>query len=188
MINPFLTGKKIYLSSLSKIDISDRYIDWLNDEEVCRDNSHATFPNTRSKTIAYIDHLEKSKDEVAFAIKLIKNDLHIGNAAVQKIDRINRSAELAILIGDKKYWGKGIASEVYSLLIKYGFDTLNLNRISSGQTIDNKGMIKVCEKSGMKKEGILRQVLYKNGGYLDAGIYSILKKEFVRTQKEIKNK
>lgn len=188
MINPFLIGNKIYLSQLSQNDISDRYINWLNDEEVCRDNSHARFPNTRSKTLSYIEHLEKSKDETAFAIRWKKNDLHIGNAAIQKIDRINRSAELAILIGDKKYWGKGIASEVYELLIKYGFDTLNLNRISSGQTIANKGMIKVCERSGMKKEGILRQVLYKQGEYLDAAVYSILKREFEKVKKHIKNK
>ncbi|HAY33182.1 MAG TPA: GNAT family protein [Ignavibacteria bacterium] len=178
MINPFLIGSKIYLSPLSKADISEKYISWLNDKEVCRDNSHATFPNTRSKTVAYIENLEKSKDEAAFAIRWKKNNLHIGNAAIQKIDRINRSAELAIIIGDKKYWGKGIASEVYRLLIEYGFDTLNLNRISSGQTLANKGMIKVCEKSGMKREGVLRQILYKEGKYLDAGIYSILKKEF----------
>ncbi|MBK8982279.1 MAG: hypothetical protein IPM38_08140 [Ignavibacteria bacterium] len=69
MINPFLTGNKIYLSPLSKADISEKYISWLNDKEICRDNSHATFPNTRSKTIAYIENLEKSKDEVAFAIR-----------------------------------------------------------------------------------------------------------------------
>ncbi|MBK8982278.1 MAG: GNAT family N-acetyltransferase [Ignavibacteria bacterium] len=72
---------------------------------------------------------------------------------------------------------------MYQLLIEYGFDTLNLNRISSGQTLANKGMIKVCEKSGMKREGVLRQILYKEGKYLDAGIYSILKKEFEMKRK-----
>jgi RimJ/RimL family protein N-acetyltransferase len=183
MKNPFLTGEKIYISPLSKKDISDKYVDWLNDKEVCRDNSHATFPNTRAKTIAYLESLESSKDEIAFAIKLKKNDLHIGNIAIKKIDRVNRSAELAIIIGDKNYWNKGAGSEAYKLLIEYGFNTLNLNRISSGQTSGNKGMIRVCEKIGMKKEGQLREVLYKNGEYLDAVIYSILKKDYKRKNK-----
>lgn len=178
MKNPFLTGEKIYITPLSKDDISEKYIDWLNDKDVCKDNSHAIFPNTKSKTLAYINSLENSKDEVAFAIRWKKNDDHIGNIAIKKIDRINRSAELAIIIGDKKYWSKGVGSEAYKLLIEYGFNTLNLNRISSGQTAANKGMIKVCEKMGMKKEGTLRQVLYKNGEYLDAVIYSILKKDY----------
>lgn len=181
MTNPFLTGEKIYLAPLSKKDISDIYISWLNDKEVCKDNSHATFPNTRAKTLAYIKSLENSKEEIAFAIRWIENDIHIGNIAIKKIDRINRSAELAIIIGDKNYWNKGVGSEAYKLMIDYGFNTLNLNRISSGQTAGNTGMIKVCEKMGMKKEGTLREVLFKNGEYLDAVIYSILKKNYKKT-------
>ncbi len=178
MKNAFLTGEKIYLSPLLEEDISVKYIDWLNDKEVCRDNSHATFPNTKSKTLAYIKNLENSRDEIAFAIRWRKNNSHIGNIAIKKIDRINRSAELAILIGDKKYWNKGVGSEAYRLMIDYGFNTLNLNRISSGQTTENTGMIRVCEKMGMKKEGLLREILFKEGKYLNAAIYSILKKDF----------
>ncbi|MEO8665769.1 MAG: GNAT family protein [Ignavibacteria bacterium] len=183
MKNSFLESVNIYISPLSKKDISDEYVSWLNDEEVCRDNSHATFPNTRKKTLAYIESTENSKDEIAFAIKWKKNDKHIGNIAIKKIDRINRSAELAIMIGDKKYWNKGVGSEAYRLLIDYGFNTLNLNRISSGQTISNMGMIKVCEKMGMKKEGRLREVLFKNGQYSDAVIYSIILKDYRKSKK-----
>src|SRR6187551_2663119 len=176
MKNSFLEGNRIYISPLSRNDISDEYVNWFNDKEVCRDNSHATFPNTKKKTLAYIESLESSKDEIVFAIKWKKNNKHVGNIAIQKIDRINRSAELAIIIGDKNYWNKGIGSEAYTLLIDYGFNTLNLNRISSGQTVSNNGMIRVCEKMGMKKEGLLREVLFKNGKYVDAVIYSIILK------------
>lgn len=183
MKNPFLTGVNIYLSPLSKNDISDKYIDWLNDKEVCRDNSHSTFPNTKSKTLAYIKSLENSKDEIAFAIRWKKNDIHIGNIAIKKIDRINRSAELAIIIGDKNYWNKGAGSEAYRLMIDYGFNTLNLNRLSSGQTVKNTGMINICKKMGMKKEGHIREVLFKNGEYLDAVIYSIIKKDIKNKNK-----
>lgn len=178
MKNPFLTGNKIYLSPLSLEDISDRYISWLNDKEVCRDNSHATFPNTKTKATAYVKSLENSRDEIVFAIRWKKNDEHIGNIAIKNIDRINRSAELAIIIGDRKYWNKGVGSEAYSLMIEYGFDTLNLNRISSGQTVLNTGMIKVCEKMGMRKEGVIREALFKNGNYMNAVIYSILRRDF----------
>lgn len=180
MKNPFLTGEKIYLSPLSKDDISDEYISWLNDSEVCSENSHAVYPNTYEATLAYVESAGKNKTEIIFAIKWKKNDKHIGNISVQKIDPVNRSAETAIIIGDKKYWNKGVGSEAYGLIINYGFNTLNLNRISSGQTITNKGMINVCEKNGMKKEGILREVLFKNGKYTDAVIYSVLAKEYLK--------
>lgn len=178
--NPFLTGEKIYLSPISKEDISDEYVSWLNDDEVCSENSHAVYPNTYEATLAYVESAGKNKSEVVFAIKWKKNNEHIGNVSIQKIDPVNRSAEIAILIGNKKYWNKGIGSEAYKLVIEYGFKTLNLNRLSSGQTLTNKGMINVCEKNGMKKEGVLREVLYKNGKYSDAVVYSILAKEFFK--------
>ena len=180
MKNPFLTGEKIYLSPLSKEDVSDEYVSWLNDDEVCSENSHAVYPNTHEATLAYVESAGKNKTEIVFAIKWKKNNEHVGNISIQKIDPVNRSAEIAILIGNKKYWNKGVGSESYKLIIEYGFNTLNLNRISSGQTTSNKGMMNVCEKNGMKKEGIQREVLFKKGKYLDAVIYSILAKDFLK--------
>jgi len=178
MKNPFIIGENIYLSPLAKADISQEYISWLNDAEVCRENSHATFPNSEVKTTAYVESIENSKTEIVFAIRWKENDVHIGNISLQKINWINRSGEIAIIIGNKNYWNKGIGSEAYKLLIDYGFNTLNLNRISSGQTITNEGMIKVCVKNGMKKEGLLREALFKNGKFSDVIIYSILLKEY----------
>jgi len=178
MINPFLTGEKIYLSPLSESDLSDKYIAWLNDVEVCRDNAHATFPNNETKVKAYIEEVQKSQQNFVFAIRLKSNDEHVGNVALQSVNWINKSGELAILIGEKSAWGKGVGYECYKLLLEYGFKTLNLNRIFSGQTTRNKAMIKICEKSGMKREGLLREFLFKNGEYLDLEIYSILKKEY----------
>lgn len=182
--HPFLYGKSIFLSPLTIEDISDDYISWFNDKEVCRDNSHAVFPNTYKKTAEYIRSIEKSKRDLVFSIKWRRNKVHIGNVSLQNINWVNRSAEIAIIIGNKNYWNRGIGSEAYGLLIDYGFNTLNLNRISSGQTTANKGMIRVCEKSGMKKEGTLREVLFKEGRYLDAAVYSILKKEYSKIKQK----
>jgi len=182
--NPFLTGEKIYLSPLTKEDISQDYVSWLNDIEVCVHNSHATFPNTIAKTLSYIESIERSKTDIVFAIRWKKNNDHIGNISLQNINWINRSGEIAILIGKKNYWNKGVGSEAYKLLIDYGFNTLNLNRISSGLMITNNGMIKICEKNQMKKEGLMREFLYKNGRYIDAIIYSILLKDYKKKNKE----
>ena len=178
MINPFLVGRTIYLSPLSRDDISERYIGWLNDPEVCRDNSHATFPNTLEKATAYVDSVQARDTELAFAVRLVANDEHVGNVALNRISWVHRSAELAILIGEKEAWNKGVGSEAYQLLIQHGFDVLNLNRIASIQTARNTGMVKVCEKNGMQKEGILRQLLFKNGEYVDGVIYSILRQDY----------
>ncbi|HBS47702.1 TPA: N-acetyltransferase [Candidatus Dependentiae bacterium] len=175
MKNPFLIGKNIYLSPLTKEDVNPEYVNWLNDFEVCKYNSHSIIPNNLRKTFEYVEDVEKSQTKIVFAIKWKENDKHIGNVLLQQIDWISRSAEIAILIGDKDYWNKGVGTECYNLLINYGFNSLNLNRISSGQFTENKSMIRICEKVGMEKEGILRKVFYKNGGYVDIVIYAIIK-------------
>ncbi len=178
MNNPFLIGGKIYLSPLTKNDVSDEYINWLNNSEVCKYNSHARFPYTYSKALSFLESLEKNSNDIVLAMRWKKNDCHLGNVSLQNINWINRSGEIAIIIGNKDYWNNGVGTEAYRLLIEYGFNVLNLNRISSGQTITNEGMIKVCEKSGMKKEGLLRDALYKNGEYIDVVVYSILLKDY----------
>lgn len=183
--NPFLKGKNIYLSPLTESDITDDYVSWLNDEEVCRDNSHATFPNTREKTLAYVESVSRSNREVVLAIRWRKSGKHIGNIALQRINWVNRSAELAIIIGDKSFWGKGVGTEAYNLMIGYAFERLNLNRISSGQTLQNKAMISVCIKCGMKKEGVSRETMFKEGKYLDTVTYSILAGEYKKSKNKV---
>jgi len=181
--NPFLTGKKIYLSPLTKEDITEEYIHWLNDKEVCAGNSHATFPNNYTKTLSYVESISESKTDLVFAVRWKKNNLHIGNASFQGINLINRSADMAIIIGNKNYWNKGISTEILSLFIEYGFETLNLHRITTGTPLSNRGAIRICEKNGMKKEGLLREVMFKDGKYLDVVIFSILSHEYKSIKK-----
>lgn len=184
----FLSGKNILLTPLTKEDVTDEYVSWLNDEEVCRDNSHATFPNTKEKTYAYVESLTAGNRQSVFCIRWKKNLEHVGNIALQNINWVNRSAELAIIIGNRKYWGKGIGTEAYSLLIGYAFERLNLNRVSSGQTVRNTGMLRVCEKCGMKKEGVFREAMFKEGRYLDTVVCSILRSDYDKLLKEEKSK
>ncbi len=59
-------------------------------------------------------------------------------------------------IFNRSYWGKGYAYESCSVVIKYGFNTLNLHKICA-ETIDPAKSLNLMEKLGMKLEGIMRQ-------------------------------
>lgn len=185
MKNPFLVGDKIYLSALTKDDITDRYINWLNDKETTSRNSHGSFPYTFNKASAYIESSEKSNTMIVFAVRLKSNDLHIGNISLSNINWISRSAEIALLIGDKKYRSKGVGTEMMRLVLEYGFDTLNLNRIYGGAPVEHEGAVGICINNRMTKEGYFREVLYKNGKYLDALFYAMLRKDYEKMKNEI---
>lgn len=174
----FLQGKLVYLRALEENDLKGNYFQWLNDEEVCKYNSHAVFPNTESGMRAFLESQHKSNDKVVLAIIDAKTDLHIGNISLQNIDWVSRSAEYAILVGEKQYWGKGYSTEASLLLCDYGFTRLDLNRIYCGTSEMNIGMQKLAAKMKMKKEGIRRKAIFKNGNYYDLIEFGVLKEEF----------
>jgi ribosomal-protein-alanine N-acetyltransferase len=174
----FLKGPRIHLRALEEKDLTDAYLQWLNDEEVCRYNSHAVFPNTWNRMKAYFNSLQDMQKDIVLAIIYSDTNKHIGNISLQHINWLSRNAEFAILLGDKEFWGAGYGEEAARLIINYGFERLNLHRIYCGTIQGNKGMQKLTQKLGMKEEGRRRQAIYKNGKYLDIIEYGILKTEF----------
>ncbi len=174
----FLVGPDIYLRPLCESDAESDYPDWLNDEEVCRGNSHHTFPNTRAATLEYVTSVSGSRRSLVLAIVTLEDNRHIGNISLQNIHPIYQSAELAILLGHKANWGKGYGEQAARLLIEHGFNNLNLHRIYCGTFENNIGMQKLARKLSMTEVGRQRQAAYKNGRYLDLLQYDLLEDEF----------
>ena len=151
---------------------------WLNDPEVCEHNSHHVYPYTKAQGQGYIESTSRDDHNLVLAILAKESKKHIGNIALQKIDLLARSAEYAILIGDKDYWGKGVASEASRLILGHGFTALNLHRIHCGTGSTNTAMQKLAGKLGFKEEGRRREAHFKNGVYTDLIEYGMLANEF----------
>lgn len=179
MLRPFLVTERLHLRPLSESDCNGDYVDWLNDEDVCRGNSHHVFPYTRDAALAYVRSAQQTRDDLILAIDRRDEARHIGNIALQGIHRVYRSAELAILIGDKKSWGQGFGQEAARALCRHGFVALNLHRIACGTFEDNTGMQRLARWLGMKEEGRRRQAAYKAGRYVDVIEYGVLRHEFL---------
>ncbi|MCK9361079.1 GNAT family N-acetyltransferase [Patescibacteria group bacterium] len=178
MKDAFLVGENIYLRLIQEEDVTDEYRSWFNDPEVCQFNEHHRFPMDRERMREYFENVIKPRHDLVLAICDKVTDAHIGNVALQSIDKTSRHAEYAIIIGNKDFWGKGIAKEASKLIIKHGFGELNLHRIYCGTSSANIGMQKVAESLGFVKEGVSREVLWKEGKYNDAIQYGLLAHEF----------
>ena len=153
MKHPFLVGKVVYLRALEKEDLMGNYFQWFNDQEVCRFNSHGRAPNNAAKMESYLQRAYTDPSLAVFAISFLENDAHVGNISLQDINLIDRSAEYAIVLGEKDYWGKGVAKDASDLILRHGFMTLNLHRVYCGTSVENTGMQKLASYMGMKEEG-----------------------------------
>lgn len=102
----------------------------------------------------------------------------IGLVSLTNIDQIYQSAVFQIMIGDTDYQGKGAGTFSVGEMLNHAFNNLNLHRIELTVLKSNQRAQKLYEKSGFKKEGTLREVYYKNGTYVDAYLYAILKEDY----------
>lgn len=174
-MNRFIEGKNIYLRAIEMTDASERYVSWINDEEVTRGLASGVYPSTIEDLRKYIQGITSSKNAVMFAICDIKNDLHIGNIKVDSFDWVNRTCELGLLLGDRSYWGKGVGTEVMRLTLRYAFEQLNMRKVVLAVYSNNPGAIKLYEKVGFQREGCLRAQIFSKGEYIDKyymGIFS----------------
>ena len=177
---PFLKGTEVHLRALTERDCQGAYLHWFNDPEVCRFNGHHLVPYQADSAREYVRKSELSTSDLVLAIVLTEGDRHIGNVSLQNIHPVHRTAEFAIVLGEKDCWGKGYSKQAARLILDHGFLTLNLRRVECGTADTNVPMKKLAEFLGMKEEGRRRQSLFRENRYLDVVEYGVLKEEYLR--------
>ena len=162
--------------ALAESDLDGPYPSWFEDQDVTLHSSHGKFFRTLEYFREYIRNQYKD-DRVVWAISHV-DDGHIGNIALQEISMLNRTAELAILLGDKRHWGLGVGRLAGKQLLAHAFEKLNLERVYCGTAATNAGMKRLAESLGMTLEGTRRAHLFLGGRRVDVLDYGILRAEF----------
>jgi ribosomal-protein-alanine N-acetyltransferase len=125
--------------------------------------------------------LEKYKrnEPSQWGIELKEDRKIIGISGFVDFSEEHKKAEIAFVMSPD-YQGKGYMTEANRLIVQTGFEILDLNRIQAKAELENYPSQKVLEKTGMIKEGILRDYLVLKNTYRSYIIYSILKKDFAK--------
>ena len=172
-------GDRIRLRALERDDLS-LFVEWLNDPEV-KQGLMQYLPFTLEDEEGWYDGMrKKSLEERPMVIEILTDDgwEPIGNCGLFNINWRIREAEFGIVIGAKQHWDKAYGTEALRVMLKHGFNTLNLNRIALRVYKNNPRAIRAYEKAGFVHEGRLRQGHYQNGEYVDVFIMSILRTEW----------
>jgi len=174
-----IEGQNIFLRPIQLSDSSGPYLNWLNDPEVNQYLESRFVSWTTEMLSSYIANLVNN-NELLFAICSMESKKHIGNVKLGPINWNHRFADIGIMIGDKDQWGKGRASEAIREICRYGFDELELNKITAGCYGDNQGSVKAFSRVGFQQEGILRKKFLSSAGFQDHILLGILNDEFKR--------
>ena len=155
-----LYGTRIQLVPFEDRFLTEQYVSWLNDPEVVRYSDQRFHIHTlESCREYYVSH--QNSPNWFWAIVTNQEQVHIGNINAV-VDEHHAVADIGILIGEKTFWGKGIATEAYQLAIKFLFTDIHIRKITVGTLSVNQGMLNVMEKLGMEPDGIrIKQCLFE---------------------------
>ena len=178
-------GDRIRFRHAERSDIPT-FVYWLNDPDV-RQGISLYLPVSQAEEEGWFESmLTRSPDERVLCIEARQPAVEgqpllwklIGNCGFHEIDWRNRSAEVGIMIGDKASWNQGYGTEAMRLLLKLGFEQLDLNRIFLRVFETNPRAIRAYEKVGFVHEGRQRQAERQAGRFIDVLVMSVLQSEW----------
>jgi RimJ/RimL family protein N-acetyltransferase len=174
----FLEGSTLYLREVKESDVTDRYYHWLHDNVVNQFLESRYTSWSMDSIRSYVKAMEKDPDTVFLAICLKETEQHIGNIKLGPINRVHRYAVISLVIGEKSWWGKGIATQAISLVSECAFTRLNLHKVCASCYVDNQGSSRAFEKAGFRQEGVLRRHYLYQGRYVDGLIFGLMADEW----------
>ncbi len=171
-----LQGKLVRLRAPERGDLP-AFVRWFNDPEATQFLLRGP-PMSMEEEERWFTDLLKDEDRV-FCIETLDGKL-IGNLGIMHLDWTNRKADIGVMIGEKEYWSRGFGTEAISLLLKYMFEELNLERIGLYCDEANLRAQRCYQKCGFRQEGNFRHYLFKNGAFIDDIAMSILREDWDR--------
>ncbi len=135
-------------------------------------------PNTEEESAAFIRRAaarvrEEPCLKYELAVVLISEDELIGGCGLRIRSESNGEAEVGYCL-NRKYWGRGYATETALALLRFGFDELKLHRIYAVCDSENKASARVLSKIGMVQEGYLHELKLVRGHWRDHLLFAVL--------------
>jgi len=129
-------------------------------------------------TRAYLKATMKQRKEGRGAVFGILHDGALaGVVGFLPIDRVNRVGEIGYWLAAERQ-GRGTMTQCCQFVVRYGFLTLDLNRIQIAAATENVQSRAIPERLGFKLEGIMRARENLYGRFVDHAVYALLRTEF----------
>lgn len=175
---PRLTGERLTLRPLTLAD-APRVAEYANAREIADVTLSIPHPYERpmaDEWIAGHPAAFQRGEQAVFGIIRPQEDAILGVVSFQ-LNGEHRRGDLGYWIGIP-HWGNGYCTEAARMLLRYGFEELDLHRVTASHVARNPASGRVMRKIGMSKEGFLRGHVQKWDRFEDVVVYGLLRSEW----------
>ena len=175
---PILETDRLILRQVTQDD-ANSLLKYLSDEDVMKYVGLEPFESISDalNEISWYKSIFEKGTGIRWGISLKNQGEVIGSCGFLNLVKAHYRSEIGVELS-AEHWGKGIASEAFEAIIRYGFQQMNLQRIEALIEPPNNPSQKLVEKQGFIREGLLRNYEYNNGKFDNLYMYSLLNQDF----------
>lgn len=174
----FIYGDKIVLRAIEEAD-NQMLLTLINDPDTEMMLGGSSWPVSEAEQLRWYEKQEQRRDVLRCIIALKEEGTAIGTLILSDIDTKNGTAQIHIKMVKDSGRGKGYGTDAVKTIVRYAFHELRLNCIYAQILSYNAVSVRLFEKCGFKRDGILRARVYKGGNFVDVFEYSILQSDSV---------
>ena len=182
---PIIEASRVRLRHLEEAD-TDSLFEIFADREAMRFWSTPRFKERAEaqKLLAEIHDNFRQKTLFQWGIARKSDDKIIGTSTLFRFDDQSRRAEIGYIL-NRRFWGNGLINEALTALLKYAFEKMKLHRIEADIDPRNSASVKVVERLGFQREGLLRERWIVGDEIQDTLFYGLLKSDWQNLKDEI---
>ena len=175
---PTLLGTQVELRALSKTDVPALF-EIFSDHRVMRYWSTPAMHDA-SQAERYFESIQEGfRSQQLFQWGIQVGEDLAGTCTLFHLDLVHRRAEIGYALG-YRFWGKGLAQDAVTAVIRFAFETLDLHRMEADVDPRNARSLRLLQKLGFREEGWLRERYMVNGETQDALLLGLLRPEWKR--------
>lgn len=177
-IFPELESERLIYREVTPEDVEDIFKIY-SDPEVAKYDWYKPIA-TKDDALSIINRYSKefkNKEEITWGVARKYDNKIIGYCCLGNFNDDSRRSEIGYGF-NRDEWNKGYATEAIKVLVKFGFDTMNFNRIEATVTLGNDASVKALKKANFLQEGIVRERSIMKGKFEDDVILAIIRKDY----------
>jgi RimJ/RimL family protein N-acetyltransferase len=172
-----LVNEQIHLSEFRPSD-KGALLEHLNDKDIYDRTLRIPFPYTEKNAdewLALVAQITKQQGRPVHFVIRSAADALIGCCGFDgfQIGESHR-AEVGYWLA-KPFWGRGIMPAVVQRVCQHAFAEFGLVKITARVFAHNPASARVLEKCGFEEEGFLRKHYRKDGQFIDARLFALLR-------------